>query len=39
MSAPVRVLPDSRSNVLNYLDRRLAGKGKEEMIRGKVANP
>lgn len=39
MPAPIRVLPDSGSNVLNYLDRTLAGKGKEEMIRSKVANP
>lgn len=36
ISAPVRVLPLSGSNVLNYLDTRLARKGKEEMICGEL---
>ena len=30
------LLPDSRSNALNYLDSRLARRGKEEVIRGKA---
>lgn len=33
---PHYVLPVSRSNVLNYLDTRLARKGKEEMIRSSL---
>lgn len=34
ISAPVMILPVSRSNVLNYLDIRLARKGMDETIRG-----